>query len=196
MKTNQRTRGLSDEEIIELFWQRNERAIEETDRKYRGFLFTVAHNIVKDESDCEECLDDTYLGAWNSIPPKRPSVLQTFLCKIMRNTALGRFRKNHAAKRIPSEMMVALEELNDCIPYAPSAEEEYQLSELARVLNGYLHGLNDRRMFIFVWRYYYSDTVVHIAQMLSLSENTVRRELTAMRSELKTRLEEEGLCYE
>ena len=195
MKATNQT--MSDEAIIQLYWNRNERAIKETDTKYGHYLFTIAHNILCDRQDCEECVNDTYLGTWNRIPPTRPTVFQVFLSKIMRNLAVDRFRKNHAAKRIPSEMQVSLEELDECmIPSTSSAQEEYLARELAKILNDFLHAIPPRAEFIFICRYYYSDGTGEIAKMLGLSENTVRRELSHIRSELKAHLEKEGYHHE
>ena len=195
MKTTNPT--MTDEEIIRLYWERNERAIEETDHKYGSYLFTIAHNILNDSRDCEECVNDTYLGTWNRIPPTRPTVFQVFLSKIMRNLAVDRFRKNHAAKRIPSEMQVSLEELDECmIPSTSSAQEEYLARELAKILNDFLHALSSRAEFIFICRYYYGDSIQSIARMLGLGDNTVRRELSLIRGELKIRLEKEGYHHE
>ena len=184
---------LPDETIVDLYWDRNERAIEETDRKYGKYLYVIAYNIVHDRLDCEECINDTYLGAWNSIPPQRPSVFQVFLSRVMRNIAVDKVRHNTAAKRIPSELLVSLEELDDCLSSGLSVEEELAVKELARVLNDYLHTLNDREQFIFVCRYYYADKVSAIARMLQVGEATVFRELAAIREGLKKHLEKEGI---
>ena len=110
-----RTSVMSDEKIIELYWQRDEQAINETDIKYKKFLLSVAINIVHDMCDSEECVNDTYIGAWNAIPPARPVMLQTFLGAIMRRTAIDRFRQNNRQKRIASELTVSLSELEDFI---------------------------------------------------------------------------------
>ncbi len=183
---------MADGDIVELYWQRNEKAIEETDRKYGKYLYVVAYNIVHDRLDCEECLNDTYLGTWNRIPPHRPSVFQVFLSRIMRNIAVDKLRANTAHKRVPSEMMVSLDELNDCISSDPPLEEEVAIKELSRVLNDYLRTLNDREQFVFVCRYYYADKVSSIARMLQVGEATVFRELSAIREGLKKHLEKEG----
>ena len=187
---NQKT--LADESIIELYWKRNELAILETDRKYKGYLYTIAYNILHDGLDCEECLNDTYLGTWNAIPPERPSVFQAFLSKIMRNTAVVRYKKNSASKRIPSEMTVSLEELGESMPYSPSAEDDYLTSQVSRIVSDFLRSLPERSAFIFICRYYCSDRIADIAAMLHLSERTVFRELTAMRDKLKELLIKEG----
>ena len=190
--TSRKAAVLADEKIIDLYWERDEQAISETDKKYGKYLFTIAYNIVHDRLDCEECLNDTYLGTWNRIPPTRPNVFQVFLSRIMRNIAIDRFRKNTAAKKIPSELVCSLEELDECIADGMTVEEEYAVREIARVLNDYLRELPDRSEFIFVCRYYFSDYVKKIAEMLKVSEDTVYRELSQMRKELKVRLEKEG----
>lgn len=190
--TSRKATVLADEKIIDLYWERDEQAISETDKKYGKYLFTIAYNIVHDRLDCEECLNDTYLGTWNRIPPTRPNVFQVFLSRIMRNIAIDRFRKNTAAKKIPSELVCSLEELDECIADGMTVEEEYAVREIARVLNDYLRELPDRSEFIFVCRYYFSDYVKKIAEMLKVSEDTVYRELSQMRKELKVRLEKEG----
>lgn len=197
-KNNKNRTGahLSDEAIIELYWNREERAIKATNEKYGKYLFTIAYNIVRDELDCEECLDDTYLGTWNSIPPTRPTLFQVFLAKIMRNVALDRFRKKSAAKRIPSEMIVSLDEIDGYLPYDASVEEAVLIQEISRVLNEYLGSLSDRDEFIFVCRYYYSDTISDIAKMLDLNPKTVSAALLKLREGLKDRLEKEGYRYE
>lgn len=188
--------GLSDEKIIELYWDRDERAIAETDRKYGKYLYAIAYNIVHDHPDCEECLNDTYLGTWNKIPPARPTAFQSFLSKIMRNIAIDRLRKNTAQKRVPSEMTVSLNELNECMACSSTIEEDRLVRELAVLLNDFLASLPKRRQFVFVCRYYYADSVAKIAEMLGLSEKTIRRDLSQMRNDLKVFLEKEGYPYE
>ena len=114
--------GMTDEAIIELFWQRDERAISVTDAKYRAYLFTIAQNIIYDTYDCDECLSDTYLRTWNKISPTRPRIFSAFLAKITRGLALDKFRRNTAEKRIPSELVVSLSEhtaLSDAVILSP-----------------------------------------------------------------------------
>ena len=184
---------MTDEEIIALYWKRDERAISETDVKYRRYLYVIANNILNDDMDNEECINDTYLGTWNSIPPKRPNVFQAFLAKITRNFALQKFRSRSAAKRVPSELVLSLDELDECIG-GNTAEEEYVIKMISSVLNRFLRELSDRDSFIFVCRYYYADSVASIASMLGSSDNTIYRRLGSMRKELKAELEKEG-CY-
>lgn len=186
---------LPDEEIVELYWQRQERAIKETDRKYGNYLHTIAYNIIHDNLDCEECLNDTYMGTWERIPPARPNMFRAFLSKIMRNIALDRFRKNRASRRIPSELVTSLEELDECIP-TQSLETEYFIKELGRLLNGFIGSLTAREEFVFVCRYYYSDKISEIAKLLEMSEKTVSRDLAEIRKNLRELLEKEGYKYE
>ena len=115
---------LDDKEIVELYWQREESAISETDKKYKKYLLTVAYNIVHDTPDCEECLNDTYIGAWNSMPPSKPDFLRAFLTTIMRRTAINRYHSNLKKGNVPSEMTVSLSELEDFIDDGSSADEK------------------------------------------------------------------------
>ena len=193
IETKKRARTLlEDEEIIELYWARNERAISETDKKYKNYLYTIAYNILHDALDCEECLNDTYLGTWNTIPPTRPNVFQAFISKIMRNTAVGRYNKNTADKRVPSEMTVSVGEFVECLPSEMTVEEEYFIGEVSKILSQFLRELPERSAFVFVCRYYCSDKISDIADMLHVSESTVFRELMSIREQLKERLVKEG----
>lgn len=183
---------LSDEKIIELYWKREEKAIKETDKKYGKYLYTIAYNIVHDRLDCEECLNDTYLGTWNSIPPAKPTKFQVFLSKIMRNFAFDRFKRNTALKRIPSELVISMDELGECFDNGISTEEEYFIGEVCKTLNEFLSKQSKRREFIFVCRYYYADSVANIAKMLEVSDKTVYRELSELRKEFKEEIEKGG----
>ena len=197
MKDEHRTRAhLPDEEIVELYWNRDEKAITATDDKYRQFLFTIAYNIVHDNLDCEECLNDTYLGTWNRIPPTRPNVFQAFLSRIMRNIAVNRYKHNTAAKRVPSELTVSLEELEHCMRSDLTVEEEVAIKRLGDALNDYLCALPERDRLVFMCRYYYADKVIEIADMLGISRNTVTKYLDNIREGLKEHLIEEGIWHE
>ena len=187
---------LTDQEIVELYWQREERAIKETERKYGSYLYTIAYNIVHDKLDCEECLNDTYIGTWGRIPPARPNVFKAFVAKIMRNIALDRFRKNRASKRVPAELVMSLEELDECIPSEKSPEDIYFVKEIGKILNDYISNLTPRKEFIFVCRYYYSDKISDIAKLLEMSEKTVSRDLAEIREGLREVLIKEGYKYE
>ena len=187
---------LSDEEIIDLYWQRQEQAIKETDLKYGRYLFTIAYNIVHDRLDCEECLNDTYLGTWNAIPPNRPNIFQVFLARIMRNSAVDKYRERTASRRIPSELTDSLSELEEAISYSENISENVFVKDAIKVLNTYLMELDDKDRFVFVCRYYYADSVPQIAKMTQLSERSVFRILATTREKLKKKLEEAGFKYE
>ena len=183
---------ISDEMIVSLYWQRDEQAIRETDRKYRKFLLSVANNILHNLSDNEECLNDTYIGAWNAIPPARPIILQAFLASIMRRTAINRFQANNCQKRIASEFAVSLSELEDFIADKGDMEEEMETKELSRLISDFVKSLPDRQMYIFVSRYYIADPLLTISKELGCSVATVKRELAKIKTSLKKRLESEG----
>ena len=135
---------MSDEKIVELYWQRDEQAIKETDIKYKKFLLSVAMNIVHDMCDSEECLNDTYIGTWNAIPPARPVALQAFLGSIMRRTAIDRFRANKRQKRIASEFSVSLSELEDFIADDSDMSVEIEAKELAKSISNYISFFRSR----------------------------------------------------
>ena len=180
---------MSDEGIVALYFQRDERAIEESDLKYGRYLMSVAMNILKNESDCEECKNDTYLRAWYSIPPKRPQSLGGYLSRIIRNLSINRWKLLRRDRRVPPEMTVSLTDSDNFIPddYDGGAEE------LGAILNEYLASLNERGRYIFMSRYFYVRELKDIAAYLSVSVSTVKRELTLMKRELRMRLRSEGV---
>lgn len=184
---------LSDGEIIDLYFKRDELAISATGNKYGRYLFTIGNNILNDRLDCEECLNDTYFSTWNKIPPNRPTYLQMFLSKIMRDVSISRYRKNRSKKHIPSELTVSMEELGDCIVSEADVEEDLAIRELARLLNGFLKSITKRQRFIFVCRYYYCDSVKAIASMLEVSAKTVYREIEKIRLDLRDALSKEDI---
>lgn len=181
---------LSDEEIIALYWDRDEQAISRTDEKYKKFLLSVAFNIVFDDQDCEECLNDTYIDAWNSMPPSKPALLQAFLATIMRRTAIDRYKSRKRQKRIASELTVSLSELEEII--ADESDSSAETDELARLLSDFVRSLPDRRMYIFMSRYYFARPICEIASLLCCSESTVNKEIAAIKRELKEKLMKEG----
>lgn len=183
---------MDDEKIVALYWDRNETAIEETDFKYKKYLYTIAYNIVYDSLDCEECLNDTYLGAWNTIPPARPNVLKAFLTTITRRTAIKRYHRNLRKKAIPSEMTVSLSELEDFVSGNEDVEEAFDAKRLGKVISDFVRSLPERRQFIFMSRYYMADPIDTIAKDLGLSRSMVNKELAAIRNTLKEKLESEG----
>ena len=191
-KLNPKQPIMNDSEIIELYWRRDERAINETDVKYRRYLYRVAKNILNSAQDCEESLNDTYFITWNKIPPAKPKAFQTFLSKITRDVSIDKYRKNAAEKRIPAELTASLDELDDTMAFEVSAEESFIVNQLSVILNSYLRELPKRSVFIFVSRYYYADSIETIAKMLKVSESTVFRDLAKIRKGLCDRIEAMG----
>ena len=183
---------MDDDKIVELYWERDEKAIEETDFKYKKYLFSIAYNVVYDRLDCEECLNDTYLGAWNAIPPTKPSVLKAFLTTITRRIAIKRYHSNLKQSVIPSEMTVSLSELEDFVAGDGDVDSEFDAERLGRVISDFVRSLSERRQFIFMSRYYVADPIDTIASDLNLSRSMVNKELAAIRSALKEKLESEG----
>lgn len=183
---------MDDQGIIALYWARDEKAIEETDFKYKKYLFSVVHNILHDRLDCEECLNDTYLGAWNAIPPTRPSILKAFLTTIARRIAIKRYHSNVKKSIIPSEMTLSLAELEDFVAGDGDVDADFDAERLGRVISDFVRSLSDRKQFIFMSRYYIADSIDAIAGDLGLSRSTVNKELAAIKIALKEKLESEG----
>ena len=183
---------MDDEKIVALYWERDEKAIEETDFKYKKYLFSIAYNVVHDRLDCEECLNDTYLGAWNAMPPSKPNVLKAFLTIIARRIAIKRYHSNLRSNLIPSEMTVSLSELEDFVAGDEDIGADFDAQRLGRVISDFVRSLPERRQFIFMSRYYLADPIDTIASDLSLSRSMINKELAAIRSALKEKLESEG----
>ena len=183
---------ITDEKIIELYWSRNEKAIEETDLKYKKYLFSIAYNIVHDQLDCEECLNDTYLGTWNAIPPQKPRVLKAFLTVIMRRIAINRYHSNLRKNVVPSELTVSLSEIEDFISGDDDVSDEFDAERLGRVISDFVRSLSERKQFIFMSRFYVADSIDTIASDLHLSRSMVNKELATIKSALKEKLESEG----
>lgn len=183
---------MEDFKIIELFFKRNENAISETERKYGRYLSKIAYNILFDTEDSEECVNDTYMKAWNTIPPQQPEILSTFLGKITRHLAIDLFRKKHAEKRKISEYALSLSELDECIPDKFSAEKKFEQKELSESINRFLASLSKENRDIFVCRYFYSDSIKEIASFFKSSESKIKSSLFRSRKALKEHLEKEG----
>lgn len=183
---------MSDEKIIELYFKRDEQAITQTDIKYRNFLLSIAYNIVHDTCDCEECLNDTYEDTWNSIPPARPSLLQAFLAAIMRRTAIDLYKTKTRQKRISSEFTVSLSEIEDFVSNKDDTFSSVDANELGRVISDFVRSLSQRRMYIFMSRYYIFRPINEISKLLGCSESTVNKEIASIKKQLKEKLNEEG----
>ena len=182
---------MEDNRIVELYFERSEAAISETQKKYGKYCNYIAYNILNSQLDAEECVNDTYLRAWESIPPERPSVLKSFLGKITRNLALDRYDKAHALKR-GGNAELALDEIGECIPSEDGREMSDEIA-LRDAINGFLATLPKQTRIIFMRRYWYLSPVKHIAGDLGLSMSSVKVTLMRTRKKFKEYLEKEGI---
>ena len=182
---------MQDFEIVDLYWARNENAITETNVKYGGYCRKIAKNIVENEEDSEECINDTYLSAWNTMPKERPNLLAPYLATIVRNHALTLYRKLHSQKRGAGQTALALDELLDVAGTA-STEDTVDLNLLTGHINAFLSGLGKNDRILFVRRYFYVDPLSEIADALSMSESAVKSQLFRLRQKLKAHLTQEG----
>lgn len=184
---------LSDEQILDLYFAREERAIAETDKKYSRYLHTVAYNILANEQDCEECLQDTYVRTWNTIPPQRPSVFHAFLAKITRNLSLNRYDMQKRKGRVGAESCMPMDEVQDFLPDPQGPDDDLLSESVKRVVETYLRSTTKRRMYVFISRFFYSYTVAQIAGRLGCSVSLVNKELARIKSELRACFEKEGI---
>ncbi len=183
---------MKDDEIIELYFKRNERAIQETDFKYGNYLESIADNILTNKLDTEECLNDTYLKTWDRIPPTRPRVLKAFLAKITRELAFDRYRAARSKKRGSGTMNEVLDELEECIPALNSVESSIIGKELETIIADFVRGLPEKEAYIFLSRYFYVEDISAISKKYGISKNYVSVILSRLRSKLQTRLVKEG----
>ncbi len=184
---------MEDAFIIELFWARSEAAISETDKKYGRYCRSIARGILSNEEDAEECVNDTYLGAWNSIPPHRPRVLSTFLGKLTRRISLNRWKAQHTQKRGGGEIALALEELSEIVPASGSVEEELEGKVLSAAINVFLTSLPETERDVFVCRYWFLAPIPEISRRFQFSQSKTKSMLFRTREKLKVFLREEGL---
>lgn len=184
---------MQDSQIIDLYWDRNEQAITETQRSYGSYCHSIAFHILYDHDDADECVNDTWLRAWNAIPPQRPGKLALFLGTITRNLSLDRWKGKHAMKRGSGEMTLALDELAECVPDRNSTEDAVEAAELERLLNEFLHTLPEQECNVFLRRYWYVEEYRDIAKKYGMNLNTVRTTLFRTRAKLKSFLVKEGI---
>lgn len=182
---------MNDSRIIELFFERSERAISELSSKYGKLVLTIANNTLNNRQDAEECANDTFLGVWNSIPPQKPESLLAYVCRIARNISIDRLRYNSSRGRCGYD--VCFEELQECISSNETAESLYSADELSLLIDEFLDMLDKKNRMIFVRRYYYMDSFKDIALEADLSEGSVRTRLTRVRGKLKDFLESRGV---
>ena len=184
---------MDDTKIIDLYWTRSESAISETAKKYGSYCRSIAFRILRDDRDSEECVNDTWLGAWNAIPPKRPAVLSTFLGRITRNLALDRWKRYRTKKRGGGEMTVALEELQECVPAPDGVEAALDDMALADALSRFLLSLPQEAQRFFVQRYWYLCSIREIAQSSGANTGKVKMSLHRSRQDLQKFLQKEGI---
>lgn len=182
---------MEDSGILALYFARDERAVAETAEKYGGRCYAVSYQILRSREDAEECVNDTYIKAWNAIPPQRPAYLGAFLQKIARNLALTLYQAAHAQKRGSGQVLALTEELADCVTGNPEAAVEQ--AELSRILDQFLRTLPDRDQYIFLRRYWHADGIGEIAVRCHLAAGTVKSSLYRSRQKLKAYLLERGI---
>ena len=183
---------MDDNGIIQLYWDRNDQTIKVTSDKYGHYCKAIARNILNNEEDAEECVNDTYLNAWNSMPTHWPEQLATFLGKITRNLAFNRYKHNHTEKRGGEKITLVLDELTDCISDVDDVEQIIDRQELIKAINSFVRSLSVSKRNIFVRRYWYADSVTEIAHDNGMLQGTVSKTLERTRKELKAYLTERG----
>ncbi|MDY5612941.1 RNA polymerase sigma factor [Dysosmobacter sp.] len=184
---------MEDHQIVDLYWQRSSDAIAESSAKYGGYCHTIAYRILGNRQDAEECVNDTWAGAWNAMPVHRPTYLGAFLGTITRRIACNRLCAQRAEKRGGGELTLVLEELTDCIPHAPSAAQAVEDTELEQAVSRFLHTLSRRDCSLFLRRYWFAEPVADIAARYGLRVGTVKTSLCRSREKLRRYLEKEEL---
>lgn len=183
---------MEDDKIIELYFNRNENAVSETDKKYGNYCNHIAYNILQNKEDSKECVNDTYLQTWNSIPPTKPNIFKLFLAKITRNLAINKFKSMNTKKR-NHNMEIVLEELEECISNNENIEDNIEYNELVKYLNNFLENLSIEKRQIFLDRYWYLNSIKNISFKTKTSENNVKVILHRLRNELKDYLKKRGV---
>ena len=182
---------MEDDSIVNLYWARSENAISETSKKYGNYCYSIAYGILGNIEDADESVNDTYLDAWNSIPPHRPSILSTFLGKITRRISIDKWRGRTAKKRRGGEIVLVLDELSDCIHSNQNVEHEVEAAELVQLIDSFVMSLSPMERRVFICRYWYFDPISEIAQRFGFSQSKVKMMLHRQRKNLLNRLERE-----
>lgn len=183
---------MDDNGIIQLYWDRNDQAIKATSDKYGHYCRAIARNILNNEEDAEECVNDTYLNAWESMPPHWPEQLAAFLGKITRNLSFNKYKRNHAEKRGGGEITLVLDELTDCVSDTDDVEQMFDRQELVKTIDSFVRSLSPEKRNVFVRRYWYADSVSAIAADHGMPQGTVSKALERTRKQLKMYLTERG----
>lgn len=185
---------MEDVKIVDLYWKRSEKALSETDKKYGKYCMTIAYNVLANTNDSEECVNDTYLKAWNTMPSNRPAYLAPYLGKLTRWLSLSRLRENNSLKRGGGELPLALDELSEALDSGADTEKEIELKELKREIHRVLDTLRKSERDIFLCRYWYLASISEIAEKCGCSESKVKTSLHRTRKKLQEQLKEAGLC--
>ncbi|MDD4766110.1 MAG: RNA polymerase sigma factor [Desulfotomaculaceae bacterium] len=184
---------MDDSKIVELYWERSENAIVETSKKYSRYCRYISFNILHNNEDAEECVNDTYMRAWNSVPPHRPNCLSTFLGKITRNLSYDKYKKYNAEKRGFGQTDFVLSELDECVPSSESVEQTIDEMALVDAINRFLTSLTQTDRKVFMRRYWYASPIKEIAGAYGMNESKVKSILFRARNKLKLHLEKEGV---
>ena len=182
---------MEDKKIVDLYWARSETAISETQTKYGKLLYGISFSLLSSREDAEECVNDTYIAAWNSMPDERPEYLCAFLCKIDRRISINKYNSLHRKKRGGADMII--EELTECIPSGDDVQGSYENKRLTEAINRFLEGLDTEKRVVFVKRYFYSSSLDEISRQMNISQAKVKSMLFRMREQLYKILEREEL---
>ena len=182
---------MEDHQIVDLYWSRSESAISETDRKYGRMLNSISLSLLSSSLDAEECVNDTYVAAWNTMPDERPTYLGAYLSKIIRRISISRFRSAHTQKRGGAGELI--DELTECIPSENDVVSDYENGRLASALDRFLLSLDEKKRAVFVRRYFYSQSIEQISIEMGIKLGSVKSILSRARQSLKDMLEEEEL---
>lgn len=185
---------MEDKRIIDLYWQRDEQALTLTRHKYGAYCHAIALQILHNREDADECENDTYLRAWNAMPPDRPQGLRPYLGAITRRLSLDRWRERKSQKRGGGEVALSLEELGECVSHPDTVPEAVEAERLSAILSDFLHSLPAEECDLFLRRYWYFDSVAQIAKHFGYSESKVKMTLSRTRDKLRAYLEKEGIC--
>ena len=184
---------MDDKQIIELYFERNEQAIKETETKYGAFCHRIAMNILGIHEDAEECVNDTYYSVWKQIPPTVPEVFKVYLGRITRNLSISRFRAMRAKKRY-SSMEIMLSELNDCVPSSSNVEQTIEVMQLSDYISEWLDSLPEEDCVLFVRRYWFGDEVQELAKKCGITAAKMAQRMLRLRKSLKAALEQKGVA--
>ncbi|MFD1887352.1 RNA polymerase sigma factor [Paenibacillus wenxiniae] len=183
---------LNDEDIVQLYWDRRESAIAESAARYERYCYSISYNILHDTEDAEECVNDTWLRTWNTIPPQRPNKLSFFVGRITRNLSLDKYKAKKAKKR-GGDMPSLMEELTECIPASTNVEQTLLDQDLNRTINQFMHSLPERECNLFLARYWYGMSLSEMAERFNVKENNIKASLFRSRGKLKSYLIKEGM---